>query len=172
LEQHLEENMSGEIRQLLAMIDEAYSGTSWHGPNLRGSVRGLTPHEASWRPARGRHSIQEIIVHAGYWKYTVRRKISGLKRGSFALKGSNWFPRPGAATFRSWNDDIALVESEHALLRDAVRRTPREALRRREGKRRVETLIRGIALHDVYHAGQIQLLKRLMGRNRLTTRRI
>ena len=154
--------MNAELRQLLCMIDEAYSGRSWHGPNLRGSIRGLTPAEALWRPGRLRHNVREIVLHAAYWKYAVRRRLSGEKRGSFRLKGSNWLT-PGAGG-RSWADDIALLESEHRELRRAIASlSPRLIRRIPEGGRVArETLIRGIAAHDLYHAGQIQLIKKLM----------
>lgn len=156
--------MNGEMRQLLAMIDEAYDGNSWHGPNLRGSIRGVTPKDADRRPGRGRHNIREIVVHAAYWKYAVRRKLTGEKRGSFALKGSNFFPRPGPPGGPTWEDDIRLLASEHSLLRAVIVRTKPSALRRKiAGSRRTAgMLIRGIAAHDLYHAGQIQLLKRLL----------
>jgi uncharacterized damage-inducible protein DinB len=158
--------MNGEMRQMLLMIDEAYSGSSWHGPNLRGSIRGLGPREASWRPGRGRHSIREIVLHAAYWKYAVRRRLRGEKRGSFPLKGSNWFVRPSREPGTSWADDITLLESQHSLLRGLISSISPGDLRRRPGGGRVtrETLVRGIAAHDLYHAGQIQLIKRLMRR--------
>ena len=156
--------MNGEMRQLLLMIDEAYSGRSWHGPNLRGSIRGLTAAQASWRPGRGRHSIREIVIHAAYWKYAVRRRLRGEKRGSFPLKGSNWFVRPARERGTSWAAEISLLESQHSLLRGTISSMPPRGLRRRPGGRRVtqEILVRGIASHDLYHAGQIQLIKRLM----------
>ena len=156
--------MHGELRQMVLMLDEAYSGRSWHGPNLRGSIRGLTPEAASWRPGRGRHSIREIVLHAAYWKYAVRRRLSGEKRGSFPLKGSNWFVRPSPGRGTSWPDDIRMLETQHRLLRHVILSTPPARFRRRPGGGRVtcETLIRGIAAHDLYHAGQIQLIKRLM----------
>jgi hypothetical protein len=84
----------GELKQALAALDEAFDRKAWHGTNLRGSVRGLDARDAAWRPGRGRHNIWELVVHAAYWKYTVRRRLTGEKRGSFPLPGSNWFTRP------------------------------------------------------------------------------
>src|SRR3954465_11257598 len=79
---------------LLDGLDEAFDKPSWHGPNLRGAIRGVTAIQATWRPAGDRHNTWELTLHAAYWKYVVRRKISRAKRGSFALAGSNFFERP------------------------------------------------------------------------------
>ena len=84
------------IAAALELIDEAFQKKAWHGPNLRGTIRGLGAAEAAWRPGPGRHSVWELVVHAAYWKYAVRRRVTGEKRGTFALAGSNWFPRPDA----------------------------------------------------------------------------
>jgi hypothetical protein len=78
----------------LTLLDEAYEKRSWHGPNLKQAIRGVSAKQAAWRPASGRHNIWEETLHAAYWKYAVRRRIEGGKRGSFALKGSNFFVRP------------------------------------------------------------------------------
>src|SRR3972149_4386885 len=109
-----------EISLLLRMIDEANEKKAWHGPNLRGSIRGLEAQEAAWRPGPSRHSIWEIVVHAAYWKYAVRRRILGEKRGSFPLKGSNWFVRPTSFTEKTWRNDITLLEDMHRKMRSAV----------------------------------------------------
>ncbi len=156
--------MNGALRQILLSVDEAYSGKSWHGTTLRGSIRGVTPQEAAWRPGRGRHNIREVVIHAAYWKYAVRRRLSGRKRGSFPLKGSNWFVRPARGEETTWAVEIALLDSEHTLLRDLIASLAEGDLRRRTpGSRSTcESMLRGIAAHDLYHAGQIQLLKRLM----------
>ena len=155
-----------EISLLLRIIDEAYEKKAWHGPNLRGSIRGLEAHEAAWRPGPNRHSIWEIVVHAAYWKYTVRRRILGEKRGSFPLKGSNWFVRPTSLTEEAWRDDVTLLEDTHRKMRSAVAAFSPKDLQKipRGSKVSNAAIIYGIALHDVYHAGQIQLLKRLAAR--------
>jgi hypothetical protein len=154
------------LDELLALIDEAFNRKAWHGSTLFGSLRGLTEAQASWRPGPKRHNIWELAVHAEYWKYAVRRRLSGERRGSFRLKGSNWFTRPAAsATFQ---DDVRRLMEEHRRLRETIAGLSASRLGQRFPGRR-ETLgyvIRGIAAHDLYHAGQIQLLKRLQGGRR------
>ncbi len=140
------------IDQLLLLLDEAYDKKSWHGPNLRGALRGLTAEDAAWRPGTGRHNIRELVLHAAYWKYAARRKLTGEKRGSFAVTGSNWF-----AAEREWKQDLALLAAEHKALRAAIAGLTAADLRDPAKLR----YIRGVIAHDLYHAGQIQLLKRL-----------
>ncbi len=108
--------MSSEIRLLLALLDQAYDRPSWHGTNLRGSVRRVPLPQASWRPAPARHNIWELVVHAAYWKYAAWRRLTGQARGSFPLEGSNWFVRPIEATERAWRDDLVLLDEMHMAL--------------------------------------------------------
>ena len=154
----------GELKILLRLVEESYVKKAWHGPNLRGSIRGMTLEEASWRPNPSRHNIWEIIVHCTYWKYIVRRRILGEKKGSFAFKGSNWFKRPIVLTSEALSQDIALLERTHRSMVEAIESLTPGALSRipKNSKVSNESIIRGIASHDVYHAGQIQLLRRLM----------
>ena len=105
---------------LLDLVDEGFDRRSWHGTNLRGALRGLPVARAVWRPGRERHNIWEIVTHAAYWKYAVRRRLTGEKRGSFALPGSDFFPAPKRGTQTAWRDNVALLTSEHRLLRAAV----------------------------------------------------
>jgi uncharacterized damage-inducible protein DinB len=149
---------------LLTSLDEAFDRSSWHGPNLRGSLRGLSVKQATWRPGPRRHNIWETAVHAAYWKYAVRRRLLGEKRGSFALKGSNWFPSPARPTEAEWKEALALLASEHRRLREAIAALGASGREVAGGGRheRHLRLVRGIVAHDLYHAGQIQLLKRLM----------
>jgi hypothetical protein len=154
-----------EIELLLGLLDEAYNRKAWHGPNLRGAIRGLDARVAAWRPSAGRHNIWEIVVHCAYWKYAARRRILGETRGAFPLKGSNWFARPAAASSQAWRSDVALLQDMHERLRPAVAGLSPRDLKKIPRGSRVPNLavISGIAAHDIYHAGQIQFLKRLAG---------
>jgi len=156
-------NKNPEIQLLLDIIDQAYERHAWHGTNLRGSIRGLTVEQAAWRPGPKRHNIWEETVHAAYWKYAARRRILGEKRGSFPLKGSNWFRRPVEKTENAWRADVALLDATHRSMREAIVGLPHGLLHKIQGSTRYTyaQLIYGIASHDLYHAGQIQLLKRL-----------
>jgi len=153
------------LRSLILLIQESYSHRAWHGPNLRGSIRGISARRASKRPGRGRHNISEIVVHCAYWKYAVRRRLLREKRGSFPIKGSNWFRRPEEGSETAWKRDIALLQQCHENLMKAIRTIHPSSLNRKHHGSKIshETLLRGIASHDVYHAGQIQLIKRLLG---------
>jgi hypothetical protein len=146
---------------VLALLDEAYEKKTWHGPNLKQSIKGITAKQAAWRPGPGRHNIWEVTLHAAYWKYAVRRRMDGGKRGSFALKGSNFFGRPekGNLNEAAWSADKKLLEREHRALRGSLARVLRTAR-----TARVMHQLYGVAFHDIYHAGQIRLLRRLMER--------
>jgi hypothetical protein len=159
----MESTITGD---LVAAVEEAFRVRSWHGTNLRGSVRGLTVAQASWRPRPDRHNIWELVVHAAYWKYAVRRRLTGEKRGSFPLEGSNFWSRPVEGTVAEWRRDVALLVDQHEQLVEAVCAFPaRRWSQRAPGSPfTFAALVRGIAAHDLYHAGQVQLLKRLAGK--------
>src|SRR5262245_19837270 len=150
---------SASIDFLLALLDRAYDKKSWHGPNLRGSIRRVDAVQAATRPGPRRHNIWEIVVHCAYWKYAVRRRLLGEKRGAFSLKGSNWFARPFELDAKAWAADVALLDECHRALRTAVAAlAPGDlAVIPSGSKISNKDVIAGIAAHDVYHAGQIQL---------------
>jgi hypothetical protein len=163
-----------DLSGLLLLIDTAYNRASWHGTNLRGSIRGLSLRQAAWRPEPGRHNIWELVVHSAYWKYAAWRRLTSATRGSFPLQGSNWFVRPQQATLNArrvdapnaWRSDVALLDEMHQTLRAAIAGLNPRDLDRNPARGTVtkRALVTGVAAHDFYHAGQIQLLKRLAPR--------
>lgn len=125
----------------------------------------MTPTLAAWRPAAGRHNIWELIVHSAYWKYVAWRRLTHAKRGSFPLAGSNFIERPITQTTAALREDLALLDDMHTVLRDAAAAVRPVDLDKGSAQRGVtkRALLTGVAAHDLYHAGQIQLLKRLAG---------
>ena len=138
---------------------------SWHGgPSPVGALRGVTAPQAAWRPTPRRKSIWELALHIAYWKYTVRRHLETGDRPRFPRSPANFPDRPEAADDPAWSRDVALLREEHDRLVAAVQTLADERLSRvpPEGRRwTYGELVLGIAAHDAYHTGQIQLLKRL-----------
>jgi hypothetical protein len=152
------------VALLLRAIDQAYDRKSWHGPVLRGSLRGMTAADAAWRPGPRRHNVWEIALHAAYWKYRILRRLRHPAEIRFPYPGSDFFPRPeGPPSEAAWRADLKVLAEMHRDLRAAVAALTDAALDSiPEGSKTViADLVLGIAYHDIYHAGQIQLLKRL-----------
>jgi DinB superfamily len=145
---------------ILMQLDQAFRRKSWHGTNLLGSIRGIDVETASWRPAPGRHNIWELIVHAAYWKYSVYRRLANEPAIRFPVKGSNWFERPAGTELKA---DIDLLKDYHKKLIESVSTLPSSKLTKipKGSKTTYLDLAIGAAAHDLYHAGQIQLIKRL-----------
>ena len=156
--------LNKEISLLIEILERAYNKSSWHGTNLRGSIRGLNITQLSRRPAPKRHNCWELVIHAAYWKYVVYRRLTGSEKGEFPRMPSNWPKMPAKADLKSWREDLALLEKYHKLLLEAVRKFPAKKLDSRPASSKVpyKQIIYGVAAHDLYHAGQIQLLKRLI----------
>jgi hypothetical protein len=144
------------------VLDEAYGPGAWHGPDLKAALADVTPAAALWRPAQGRHNIAEIALHHAYCVRAVRAQISGAVAEPFVMEGEDWFEVADERGL-AWPRIQAVVESEHAtlaaLLADIAAGRVESAL---PADKRVE-LVLGITCHAVYHAGQVQLIKRLHG---------
>ena len=104
-------------------------------------------------------------MHAAYWKYRVWRLLDEANTDSFGVAGSDWFPRPqGRPVERDWAADRALLDRWHERLIAAIAALAAGDLAVRPGKseRTRWDLITGAAAHDLYHAGQVRLLRRMM----------
>jgi len=155
---------------LIENIDPRPGHGGWHGgPTAAGALRGISATDAAWRPAPGRKSIWDLTLHLAYWKYAVRRRLAGDPAGGFPRRPANWPHVPAVPDAAAWRADVALLKLEHRRLVAAVAAVP---LRRYgttlPGRKRwtVGELVVGIAQHDAYHVGQIQMLKRLLAAGR------
>ena len=150
--------------QLIARTIHPSRGQAWHGgPTPVGAVRGVPVAAARWRPGAGRHTIWELTLHSAYWMYAIRRRVLGGATGQFPRSPANWPAMPAPATEAAWAADRALLAEEHRMLLRAIEEFPGAMLGQPSGRKRWTwgDLLMGIAMHDAYHAGQIQLMKRL-----------
>lgn len=137
----------------------------WHGgATVLGSLRGVSSKVASWKPFPDRHSIWDLALHVAYWNYAVERGLMGSPRGGFPRSPANWPGRTHGEADEAWAEDKRVVRWHHDSLFEAMAAfDPSRLDEVAEGKSTstYADLITGVVLHDTYHAGQIQMLKRL-----------
>jgi DinB family protein len=142
------------------IIEEGYGPGAWHGPNLKMALAEVTDELAFWRPSPGRHSIAEIALHHAYCARSARGQLSGTSLEPFVLEGDDWFELPCQAGL-DWAGVQAVVDDEQRklaiLVADICAGRVQSSL---ENAARFD-LVLGITCHAVYHAGQVQLIKRL-----------
>jgi DinB superfamily len=138
-----------EKTELSRVLDEGYGPGAWHGPDLKAALADVGPDLAFWRPAPGRHNIAEIALHHAFYVRSVRGQLSGTTPEPFVLEGEDWFDTAGL----SWPEIQAVVEEQQSRLAAIVADTEPNPER--------FNLVLGITCHAIYHAGQVQLLKRL-----------
>lgn len=141
------------IMLLLEVLERGFRKTSWHGPNLTGAMRGVRPQARD--PIHRRQKVEQVL-HAAYWKQRVLNKLIGTQ--PFPRRGSNWPKLPDDLSARAWKVDQKLLHDMHERLIDAVSKLDSRRL-----NPKLKWMIYGAAAHDVYHAGQIRLLRRMMG---------
>lgn len=154
--------------RLVDALARAHDGAPWHGPSRAEILRDVTAAEAAWRPAAGAHSIWEIVLHMRSWTREVLRRAAGGIPGE--PEDGDWPAVPTPADDAAWRTTLESLEASHAALRafvesmdDATRAArvkdrpwdpPGQAITQR-------AMIRSLAEHDVYHSGQLAMLKRL-----------
>jgi uncharacterized damage-inducible protein DinB len=150
-------------RLLLDVLEEAFTAKGWQGATLSGAVRGLTPRQALWRPSATRHNIWELVLHTAFWKHAVRERVEGKGRTPFPRAPRNFPSLPERPDAAAWRADVALLKRQHALLTRTVAGLSPTRLDAPVGASRwtVAEQVFGVAAHDLYHTGQIQLLKAL-----------
>lgn len=149
-----------EVRALARILEEGYGPGAWHGPDLKAALADVSQEAAFWRPQPERHNIAEIALHHAYYVHSVREKLAGKPLEPFMLEGSDWFKFPGN-TGASWHEVTVLVEKEYSALASSSADVAIERAQSLLPEDEHFNLILGITCHAVYHAGQIQLIKRL-----------
>jgi len=141
------------------VLQEGYGPGAWHGADFKAALVEVTPALAFWRPGPDRHNIAEIALHHAYCVRAVRSQISGVAPDPFVREGDDWFELPGEQAMR-WSEVQATVESEQSRLAALVSQIEGGAASPLADAERFNLEL-GITCHAIYHAGQVQLIKRL-----------
>jgi DinB family protein len=144
------------------ILAEGYGPGAWHGPDLKAALADVSPELAFWRPAAGRHSIAEIAVHHAYCARSVRGRLAGAEPAPFVLEGEDWFTLSESGPL-TWPDILDVVDTEQRALAAAVADLAEGRAQPALTDAERFDLVLGVTCHAVYHAGQVQLLKKLRG---------
>lgn len=156
-----------EITRIADQLERAYRAEAWCGPALLEALAEVSASQALARPLPRAHSIWEIVMHISGWKEVVRRRLDGeLMR----LPGEGDWPEVGPDTSEAaWLGTLGKLEERHQELLTAVKKLHdarladtllSEATRESGGGVSCYVTLHGAAQHDLYHAGQISLLKK------------
>ena len=148
---------SGVLARTLA---EGYGPGAWHGSDLKASIADVTPAIAFRRPAAGRHNIAEIALHHAYCAHDVRGRLSGTPPEPFAVEGGDWLELNESSS-PSWTRVLEIVDAEQRELGATVESIAAGGSSPLGESERFD-LVLGITAHAIYHAGQIQLVKKLV----------
>ncbi len=148
---------NAETARIADQLRRSYAGPAWHGPCLRELLADVTQGQASRRPDNGGHTIWELVLHIAAWMRIARERLESRSVRQVGEE-ENW-----PAVSGTWTD--AGVELERAArgLEEAIRAFPDDKLNRRAPAVEPQSyygLMHGVVQHNIYHAGQIALLKK------------
>jgi uncharacterized damage-inducible protein DinB len=145
--------------RLLDQLNRAFGGEAWYGPPLRNLLDGVDEEHAKQHPIAGAHSIFELVVHVRTWMDVVARRIAVSEDVLTTVE--DWSDLAGT----SWTETLEELEHAESRLVDAVARLSTERLEQKVAGQNhsIHGEVMGVLQHNVYHAGQIAILKRALG---------
>jgi len=149
-----------EVERILDQMDRAFEGDAWHGPPVKTLIEGLTAEEASKHPIGGAHSIWELVHHITAWNTIVHEELGGA---SAQITPEVDWPPVWDATEVEWRRAVQKLYEARVRLRQTVEGLRDEQLDERPSQRTNNSryvMLHGIVQHDLYHAGQIAVLKK------------
>jgi len=152
-----------ERQRILDLVDRAYRAHAWHGPSMLEAVDGVGAGLAAKKVRRGSHSIWELVEHVASWNEIVAMRLEG----GLPQVTPEWnFPPVTKTTPNAWKATKRRLARSQTRFRKAVAAFPVKKLGRRRPRvdQTWSVLIHGQIQHMLYHAGQITLLRRLLGR--------
>jgi uncharacterized damage-inducible protein DinB len=149
-----------ETQRIQTLLQQAFEGNAWHGPALRRLLTGVSASNAAARPLANAHSIWEIVLHTATWEEVVRRRLRG--ETVVDLPPDQDWPSVRDTSEAAWHKAVQDLEQGNRALREMIVQIEDSGLTDDvPGKdHSVYTMLHGIIQHDLYHAGQIAVLKK------------
>jgi uncharacterized damage-inducible protein DinB len=156
-----------DVERVINELERQHDGDPWHGPSRSTILADVSAAEASWQPGAGAHSIWELVLHMRSWTREVERRLLG---GTPAMPADGDWPSVIDTSESAWADAQASLDASHGQLVANVRRLGTAYLSGRVGATKQQpagtgishrAMLYSLAQHDVYHSGQVALLKRI-----------
>jgi uncharacterized damage-inducible protein DinB len=158
--------MPNEAARIADQLRRAFDGSAWHGPSLLELLADIDASTAASKPISKAHSIWELVLHIAAWDGAAMRRLAGEKSQP---AGEQNFPRVPKPTEAAWQRAVADAKHTHDALVRTVAALPDSRLRDRVPGKRYDFyhMLHGVAQHELYHAGQIAILKKVSVATRL-----
>lgn len=149
-----------EVKRIRDQIERSHKGPAWHGPSVNKLLDGVSAEAASLRPVSGGHTIWELVLHIAAWENAALTAVTGGVMPEEPEDG-DW-QIPEAPSVEAWSRAIGKLKITQSALEEALDAFPEERLGATVPGREYSFyfLLHGIAQHNLYHAGQIALLKK------------
>ena len=155
-----------EATRIADQLRRAFEGAAWHGDSLFEILDGVTAAQAAARPVKQAHSIWELVLHIAAWDGACRRRMRGE---SVSLPDAQNFPAVKDTSDAAWRNTLKHVKDVHNDLVTAVSAFPDSRLNEKVPGKDSEGdfynfyyMLHGVAQHELYHAGQVALLKKML----------
>jgi uncharacterized damage-inducible protein DinB len=152
-----------EVERILDQLRRAYEGEAWHGPSVREALAGVTAEQAHARPLAGAHTIWELVQHIAVWEDVGRRRLEG-DRAAIEISSPEDWPPADDKSEAAWEQAQAALDRRHQTFVKAISGVSQSRLDEPilEGLSSVYVTLHGVIQHDLYHAGQIAILKKAL----------
>jgi DinB superfamily len=149
-----------EVHKIVKQLQRTFQGRAFHGPAVDEALEGVTAKMAAARSPGGAHNIWQIVEHMTFWQDTARRWLQGDR--TRPEPGTDWKPVEDKSD-GAWRKALWNLDRSNELLRDEVMLLDESRIEEPifDGFAKTEVVLRGIVQHNVYHAGQISLLKKM-----------
>jgi len=151
-----------ETHRINSQLKRAYQGEAWHGPSLRELLADVTAEQAAAKPIADAHSIWELVNHVIAWEQIVKRRLEGETLAEIPDEMN--FPPIAAPNAEGWQNTLQALETSNKALRDSIRLIDDTKLEEIVPGMNYSNyfMLHGVIQHDLYHAGQIALLKKAL----------
>lgn len=151
-----------EVERIAEQLQRAFEGDAWHGPSVQELLSDVTADQAARRPLAHAHNIWEIVLHITAWESVVRRRLAGEVIQE--LPDEQDWPPVGETSEAAWEKTLEDLKRGQQRLRQAIRGLRDDRLPEAvpSSDHSVYVMLHGVVQHDLYHGGQIALLKKAL----------